>query len=70
MLDLEKIGEHHDTYVGRIASFRMKVHGGWIVTTVVHSSTPNDKSARSLDTAFVPDPRHEWVPQRCEVPGE
>ena len=40
--------------------FRMRAPGGWLVTTVFHSRTP-DHGAMAQSTVFVPDPDGTWL---------
>ena len=42
---------------------RVKVIGGWIVTT----SYKSDKGQIALSSVFVPDSNHEWYPLKREA---
>lgn len=53
-----------------IATFeRVKVHGGWLVLTIVNVLTTNDNVGVmqegyewNTNTTFVSDPDHQWLP--------
>jgi hypothetical protein len=41
--------------------FRMRVPGGWLVTTVVQTQTAQDQSGLAQSTVFVADPDGIWL---------
>lgn len=46
---------------------RMRVPGGWLVSTVISANAGGDSLALSHTTVFVPDPDGTWRPAN-EVP--
>ena len=41
--------------------FRMRVPGGWLVTTVVHGQTGPSQAGLAQSTVFVADPDGTWL---------